>query len=70
VPLNPPKPGVSAAEATAAKEASVDAFHLAALVSAGLLVAGAVVNGVGLRGRDAAAEAPGGDPGKAGAVSG
>ena len=70
VPLNPPKPGVSAAEATAAKEASVDAFHLAALVSAGLLVAGAVVNGVGLRGRDAATEALDGDPGKAGAVSG
>ncbi|HEY8989509.1 MAG TPA: MFS transporter [Candidatus Limnocylindrales bacterium] len=70
VPLNPPKPGVSAAEATAAKEASVDAFHLAALVSAGLLVAGAVVNGVGLRGRDAGTEAPGGDPAKAGAVSG
>jgi EmrB/QacA subfamily drug resistance transporter len=70
VPLNPPKPGVSAAEATAAKEASVDAFHLAALVSAGLLVAGAVVNGVGLRGRGAGTEAPGGDPGTAGAVSG
>ncbi len=70
VPLNPPKPGVSAAEATAAKEASVDAFHLAALVSAGLLVAGAVVNGVGLRGRDAGTEALDGEPGKAGAVSG
>jgi MFS family permease len=70
VPLNPPKPGVSAAEATAAKEASVDAFHLAALVSAGLLIAGAVVNGVGLRGRDAASEAPRGDPGTVGTVSG
>jgi EmrB/QacA subfamily drug resistance transporter len=70
VPLNPPKPGVSAAEATAAKEASVDAFHLAALVSAGLLIAGAVVNGVGLRGRDAARESPGGDPDTVGTVSG
>lgn len=70
VPLNPPKPGVSAAEATAAKEASVDAFHLAALVSAGLLVAGAVVNGVGLRGRGAGTEASDGDPGKAATVSG
>jgi EmrB/QacA subfamily drug resistance transporter len=49
VPLNPPKAGVPAEEATAAKEASVDAFHLAALTSAGLLLAGAAANGVGLR---------------------
>jgi EmrB/QacA subfamily drug resistance transporter len=49
VPLNPPKAGVSQEEAAAAKVASVDAFHLAALVSVGLLVAGAVTNGVGLR---------------------
>jgi DHA2 family multidrug resistance protein-like MFS transporter len=57
VPLNPPKPGVSADIAAAAKVASVDAFHLAALVSAGLLVAGAAVNGIGLRGRSEAEEA-------------
>jgi predicted MFS family arabinose efflux permease len=49
VPLNPPKGVVPASEAAAAKEASVDAFHLAALTSAGLLLAGAVANGVGLR---------------------
>jgi EmrB/QacA subfamily drug resistance transporter len=49
VPLNPPKGVVPAGEAAAAKEASVDAFHLAALTSAGLLLAGAVANGVGLR---------------------
>ena len=49
VPLNPPKTAVSPEEAAAAKVASVDAFHLAALVSAGLLLAGAVVSGVGLR---------------------
>jgi hypothetical protein len=33
----------------AASAASIDAFHLAALVSAGLLFAGAIVVGVGLR---------------------
>ena len=49
VPLNPPKAGVPAAEVAAAKEASVDAFHLAALTSAALLVAGAAANGIGLR---------------------
>ena len=49
VPLNPPKNGVPAAEISAAKEASVDAFHLAALTSAALLVAGAAANGIGLR---------------------
>ena len=60
-PLNPPKPGVPANIAAAAKVASVDAFHLAALVSAGLLVAGAAVNGVGLRGRPEASEATSAD---------
>ena len=49
VPLNPPKADVPATEAAAAKEASVDAFHLAALTSAVLLVAGAATNGIGLR---------------------
>ena len=50
-PLNPPKPGTSPDVAAAAKEASVDAFHLAALVTVGLLVAGAAANGIGLRDR-------------------
>jgi EmrB/QacA subfamily drug resistance transporter len=71
VPLNPPKPGVSAKEAGAAREASVDAFHLAALVSAGLLIAGAAVNGVGLRagaGAGASVAAAAGSTGKAGRV--
>jgi hypothetical protein len=53
VPLNPPKPGVAPDAAAAAKEASVDAFHLAALVSAGLLIAGAATGGIGLRPRAA-----------------
>ena len=49
VPLNPPKAGVPADEAAAAKEASIDAFHLASLTSMGLLIAGAAANGIGLR---------------------
>jgi EmrB/QacA subfamily drug resistance transporter len=56
VPLNPPKPGTAPAIAEAAKVASMDAFHLSALVSAGLLVAGAAVAGVGLSGRKPAME--------------
>jgi EmrB/QacA subfamily drug resistance transporter len=57
-PLNPPKDGTPAVEVAAAKAASVDAFHLAAIVSAGLMVAGAVTSGVGLRGRTAASAVP------------
>jgi EmrB/QacA subfamily drug resistance transporter len=48
-PLNPPAPGTSPELAAASKEASIDAFHLAALVSAGLMAAGAAVCAVGLR---------------------
>jgi EmrB/QacA subfamily drug resistance transporter len=56
-PLNPP-PGDTPDEVRAAvREASTDAFHLAALVGAVLLLAGAAVNGVGLRGQPAGAEA-------------
>jgi hypothetical protein len=65
VPLNPPKPGVPAEVASATKIASVDAFHLAALVSAGLLVAGAAVNGVGLRTREDVSPATVRDPERA-----
>jgi EmrB/QacA subfamily drug resistance transporter len=54
VPLNPPKAALPPEQAAAAKVASVDAFHLAALVTVGLLVAGAAVNGIGLRGERAA----------------
>ncbi|HEY0443938.1 MAG TPA: MFS transporter [Candidatus Limnocylindrales bacterium] len=48
-PLNPPPAGTSPALALAAREASTDAYHLASLVSAALLVAGAAANYVGLR---------------------
>jgi predicted MFS family arabinose efflux permease len=54
-PVNPPRPGTPPEVAAAAQEASTDAFHLAALVGVGLLVAGAAVNWIGLAGSGAAA---------------
>lgn len=48
-PLNPPPKDANPQLAAAAKEASTDAFHLAVMVGAGLLLAGAAVNWVGLR---------------------
>ena len=47
-PLNSPE-GVDAAIASAAREESTDAFRLAMMISAGLLLAGAGVNAVGIR---------------------
>jgi len=49
VPLNPPKTSTPADQVAAAKVASVDAFHLAALVSAGLMIAGSATSLAGLR---------------------
>jgi EmrB/QacA subfamily drug resistance transporter len=49
VPLNPARAGTPEALVAAAKVASVDAFHLSALVSAGLMIAGAATSWVGLR---------------------
>ena len=49
VPLNRPRAGTPPEQVAAWKEASVDAFHLAALVSAGLMAAGAAAAGLGLR---------------------
>ena len=48
-PLNRPAPGTGHAIGAAATLASGDAFHVAMLIGAGLLVAGAVVNLVGIR---------------------
>jgi MFS family permease len=48
-PLNRPSPGTDHAIAAAATLASGDAFHVAMLVGAGLMLAGAVVNLVGIR---------------------
>jgi hypothetical protein len=48
-PLNPPAETVPPEVRSAAREASTSAFHLAMLVSAGLLFVGAAVNGIGIR---------------------
>jgi EmrB/QacA subfamily drug resistance transporter len=48
-PLNPAASSAPPDLISAAREASTDAFHLAALVTAGLLAAGAAVNYLGLR---------------------
>jgi EmrB/QacA subfamily drug resistance transporter len=48
-PLNRPAPGTDHAVAAAATLASGDAFHVAMLVGAGLMLAGAMVNLLGIR---------------------
>ena len=48
-PLNPPPSGTDPATAAAMAQASTDAFRLAILLVGALLVAGAIVNAVGLR---------------------
>ena len=48
-PFNQPPPSVPEAVRAAAREASAGALHLAMLVSAALLVCGAVINAVGIR---------------------
>jgi EmrB/QacA subfamily drug resistance transporter len=48
-PLNAPGAGVPANVVAAAKTASVDVFHLAMAVTAGMLVAGAAVNWFGIK---------------------
>ena len=50
-PLNRPDPSVGPALVAAAREASTDSFHLAMGLAAGLLLAGAAVNAVGIRDR-------------------
>ncbi len=48
-PLNPAPAGATAVEIAAQRQASIDAFHVAALINAGLLVVGAAISFVGLR---------------------
>jgi len=48
-PLNRPDPSLSPDVKTAAGEASTDAFRLAMAIAAGLLLAGAAVNAIGIR---------------------
>jgi EmrB/QacA subfamily drug resistance transporter len=50
-PLNRPDPSVGPTLIAAARESSTDSFHLAMGLAAGLLLAGAIVNGVGIRDR-------------------
>jgi EmrB/QacA subfamily drug resistance transporter len=52
-PLNQPDASVAPNVALAAHDSSTDAFRLAMAISAGLLIAGAVVNGVGIQDRAA-----------------
>jgi hypothetical protein len=59
-PLNPPPPGMPPELVAAARAASTEAFHLAAVVMAALCAAGAVVNAVGLPRRASPAEATAG----------
>jgi hypothetical protein len=54
-PLNRPAITVSGPQAAAIRDSSAEAFHLAMLVCAGLLAAGALVNAAGIRNRVAPA---------------
>ncbi|MEO8625563.1 MAG: MFS transporter [Candidatus Limnocylindrales bacterium] len=56
-PLNPPPASAGEAVAAVVRQSSTDAFHLAMLVAAGLLIAGAVVNGIFISNRQALAGA-------------
>jgi EmrB/QacA subfamily drug resistance transporter len=58
-PLNPAPPSADPALVAAVQSASTDAFRLAMLVAAGLLVAGAAVNGAFISDRQALAGAEG-----------
>jgi hypothetical protein len=60
--LNPPPTDAPPELQAAAKVASTDAYHVAVLVAAGLLISGAGVNAVGLRERRTKQSGPG-DPG-------
>ena len=55
-PLNPPRGDTSEAQLAAVRQASVEAFHQAMLVSAALLGVGGAVSFFGLRGSKAAGE--------------
>jgi hypothetical protein len=73
-PLNQPSDSVPADVRAAARSASTDAFRLAMLVSAGLLLVGSAINGVGIRnpGEEGRHRGPGGEqqPSDAASASG
>ena len=54
-PLNKPDPAAGPVLVLAANESSTDSFHLAMGLAAALLLAGALVNAVGIRDPEAAA---------------
>jgi hypothetical protein len=54
--LNPAPPDAPPALAAAAKAASTAAYHLSVIVAAGLLLAGAAVNAIGLRNNETGRE--------------
>ena len=56
--MNPPPDAATAVQAAATTQASIDAYHLAMLVCAGLLVLGSLVSFFGLREPVAKAAAP------------
>lgn len=51
-PLNPPRAGATPEHLAAANQASIQAFHDAMRIAAGLLTIGAAVSCVGLRGTE------------------
>ncbi|MEO8570865.1 MAG: MFS transporter [Chloroflexota bacterium] len=57
-PLNPPGAGVTAAQISASNVASIEAFHLAMFICAGLLVIGAIISWYGLRERSGTVRQP------------
>jgi EmrB/QacA subfamily drug resistance transporter len=67
-PLNPPPASADQATVNAVRDASTDAFHLAMITAAGLLVLGAIVNGVFISNRQAlsGAEGPATEPSSVG----
>jgi EmrB/QacA subfamily drug resistance transporter len=61
-PLNPPRSGASPEQIAAATRASIDAFHQAMFVAAGLVAIGAAVSWFGLREREPATAAEPAEP--------
>jgi EmrB/QacA subfamily drug resistance transporter len=61
-PINPPPPGASPTEVAAQVQASIDAFHLACVINAGLLLIGAAISYFGLRDQSTASSVVASDP--------